>query len=66
MIDIEVKQIMEKLDVIKGELDYIKNNMVNVDAILTEEDKKIITKGRKEFKEGKTVSLEGIKKRLRI
>ena len=33
------KQIIEKLDIIKIELDYIKDNMVPIDAILTEEDK---------------------------
>ena len=35
----DTKQIMEKLDIIKSELDYIKKNMVSADAILTKEDK---------------------------
>ena len=56
--------IMEKLNDIKSELDYIKRHMVDIDTILTEDDKKALEEAREEFKKGKTTSLEGLKKEL--
>ncbi len=54
--------IMNKLDVIKAELDYIKEHMVDVDTILTSEEEEILEQSIKEFKEGKTTSLEELEK----
>ncbi len=62
----ELKQVLKKLDVIQSELDYIKDNMVPIDAILSEEDKLHLLKARKEFESGKTISLENLKKELGI
>ncbi|MEK6800657.1 MAG: hypothetical protein AABY05_01880 [Nanoarchaeota archaeon] len=53
---------MNKLDVIKAELDYIKEHMVDVDTILTSEEEEILEQSIKEFKEGKTTSLEELEK----
>ncbi|MEK6818552.1 MAG: hypothetical protein AABY10_01315, partial [Nanoarchaeota archaeon] len=50
------------LDVIKAELDYIKEHMVDVDTILTSEEEEILEQSIKEFKEGKTTSLEELEK----
>ncbi|MCH8003094.1 MAG: hypothetical protein IH934_00545 [Nanoarchaeota archaeon] len=53
----ESKIIMQKLDDIKSELDYIKNHIADVDTILTEEDIESLEEADKDFKEGKTKRL---------
>lgn len=60
----ETKQIMNKLNLIQSELDYIKDHMVDVDTILSGEDKEALTKAEEEFKNGKTISHEKLKKEL--
>ncbi len=57
--------IINKLDVIKEELDYIKRRIVDEDTIMDEEDYKALEEARKEFKEGKTTSLEDLKKEIK-
>ena len=58
------RTIIQKLDSIKSELDYIKRHMVDVDMVLSEEDKIALAKARKELKSGETVSLKELKKEL--
>ena len=60
------KVILEKLDSIQSELNYIKEHMVDVDTILSSEDKIAVKEARKEFKQGKTVSLAEVKKRFNV
>ncbi|MDP3734767.1 MAG: hypothetical protein Q8R37_06055 [Nanoarchaeota archaeon] len=60
----DVKQIMEMLSTIKSELDYIKDHMIDVDTILTSEDRKALVKAEEEFKKRKTISHEELKKEL--
>jgi hypothetical protein len=60
----EAVAVMEKLNSIQSELDFIKEHMVDVDTILTEEDRADLAQARNEFKEGKTISLEKLKKEL--
>lgn len=62
----ETVNIMEKLDSIQSELDFIKEHMVDVDTILTEEDKIDLGQARNEFEQGKTISLEELKKELKL
>ena len=60
----ETKQIMDKLDEIKSELDYINEHMVDIDSILTKDDKEALAKSQEELKKGETTSLEDLKKEL--
>lgn len=60
----ETKQIMDKLNLIQSELDYIKEHMVDIDTILTEEDKEALVEADEEFLSRKTVSHEKLKKEL--
>ena len=53
----EDKQILEKLDAIKLELDYIKKHIVDVDAVLTEEDMDSLKEAEKDLKAGRTKRL---------
>jgi len=57
--------IMNKLDVIKAELDYIKKRIIDEDTIMDEEDYRALEEARKEFKEGRTTSLEDLKKEMK-
>ena len=54
----EIKQILEKLDTMKSDIEYIKEHMVDIDSILTKDEEAILEKGIKEYKEGKTISLD--------
>ena len=51
------KQVLEKLDEIKSELDYIKKHMANLDNVLTDEDIGSLKEAEKEFKGGRTKRL---------
>lgn len=53
-------QIMQKLERIEYEIEEIKEHMVDVDTILTEEEKKMLDESVKDEEEGKLVSLEKI------
>ena len=59
----DTKQIFAELKAIKIELDYIKEYIVD-DIILTEDDKIALAEARKEYKEGKTIKLEDLKKEI--
>ncbi len=61
----EIKQILKKLETMKSDLDYIKGHMVDADTILTKDEENTLEKGLKEYKEGKTVSLDEFKKNRR-
>ena len=51
------KMIMDKLDEIKSELDYIKSHMANVDSILTDDDLEALKQAEEDYKKEKTVKL---------
>jgi len=53
MIEVE-KQIMAKLDEIKTELDYIKDHIVDLDLVLTEDDINSLEEAENDLKAGKT------------
>jgi len=63
-IGMTTKLILEKLDLIKSELDYIKEHMVDADSILSEDDREALEQARKEHAEGKTKSLKQLKTEL--
>ena len=53
----ETKQILEKLEAIKLELDYIKKHMTDMDIILTDDDIESLKEAEKDLKAGKTKRL---------
>ena len=61
---INPQEIMNKLIKIQSDVDFIKKNMVDIDCILTEEDREALRLADQEFKEGKTISTEKLKKEL--
>ena len=58
----ENPQILEELKVIKKDLDYIKEHMVDADTILTPEEEIELDESLKELEEGKTFSFDSIRK----
>ncbi|MBI2666435.1 hypothetical protein HYX13_02380 [Candidatus Woesearchaeota archaeon] len=56
--------VLQRLEEIKEELDYIKENMLERDSFLSEEDKIDLQKAREEFAKGKTISLDALQKKL--
>lgn len=58
------KQLIQELKGIKKELHYIKEHMVDVDSVMTEEDYMALQEYRKEKKEGKLISHEDLKREL--
>jgi len=60
----ELKQVIQKLDVIKSELDYIKEHMVDIDTILTPEEEAHLEESLRDFKVGRTTSLEAFEKEM--
>lgn len=59
---INMNKIYETLIELRREVDFIKNHMVDVDTILTSEENIELDESLKELEEGKTFSLEDIKK----
>lgn len=58
------QQIMAKLNRIEKEVGEIRENMVDADTIMTEEDYEALLSYRKEKVSGKLVSHENLKKQL--
>jgi len=59
------KEIWEELKVIRRELGYIKEHMVDVDTVLTPEEERILDESLREFEEGVATKLEDFEKELR-
>ncbi|MEK6808776.1 MAG: hypothetical protein AABY14_03760 [Nanoarchaeota archaeon] len=57
-------KIYEDLEFLKKEVIEIKQNMIDVDAILSSDERVLVSKAREEHKKGETTSLEEIKKEL--
>jgi len=53
----ETKMIMNKLNEIKTELDYIKKHMVDMDTVLTQDDAEALSHAEEDLKKGRTVKL---------
>jgi hypothetical protein len=56
------KAIAGELRAIRKELEYIRKHMVDVDMILTAEEARILEKGIKDYKEGRTRSLDEVER----
>ena len=53
----ETKMIMNKLDEIKSELDYLKEHLVDIDMILTDDDLESLKEAEKDLARDKTKRL---------
>ncbi|MBS3127154.1 hypothetical protein J4228_03235 [Candidatus Woesearchaeota archaeon] len=62
---VNVQQMTEELKAIRADLDYIKEHMIDVDTILTPEEKERLDEAIEEYNSGKAVSLEDFEEELR-
>ena len=53
----EAKQILEELRAIRNDLDYLKEHIIDVDLVMTDEDVNSLREAEKNLKEGKTKRL---------
>tara|TARA_Y100000310_G_C20302575_1_gene632508 strand:+ start:86 stop:256 length:171 start_codon:yes stop_codon:yes gene_type:complete len=53
----EVTQIMEKLNHIQSDLDYIKGHISDVDFVLTDDDLNALAEAEEDLSTGKTIKL---------
>jgi len=58
-------EILRRLDVIKSELDFIKEHMVDIDMIMIPEEEKRFEESLQDLKEGRTTSLEDLEKEMK-
>lgn len=58
MTESALQTIQEELKAIRNDLSYLKEHMVDVDVILSEEERRLLNESLKHEKEGKLVSLE--------
>ena len=66
-MEIEIlNKIQKDLEFVKKEVIEIKEHMVDVDTILTEEERKLVDESIEEEGKGKLISLNEVKKKLGI
>lgn len=58
MSETALQTIQEELKAIRTDLEYLKEHMVDVDVILTEEERRLLDESVKHEKQGKLISLE--------
>lgn len=56
--------LLEKVEEIKKDLDFIKEHMIDADTLLSSEEMALLHQAREEEKRGETISLEQLKKEL--
>lgn len=56
--------LLEKMEEIKKDLNFIKEHMVDADTMLSPEEMILLHQAREEEKRGETISLEQLKKEL--
>ncbi len=62
----ENQEILKKLDKIQIDINFIKNNMVDPDCILTSEEEKILEEGLEEYRQGKTTKFEDFDREMQV
>ncbi len=61
-----MSQVMIELEEIKKDLNFIKEHMVDIDSIMTEDDYAALQEYRKQKKDGKLISHEQLVKELGV
>lgn len=60
----QAEEILEKLAKLQADMEFLKRNMVDPDCILTPEEEDRLEESLEEFRQGKTISHEQLKKEL--
>ncbi|MDP2926205.1 MAG: hypothetical protein Q8N99_07550 [Nanoarchaeota archaeon] len=62
----ENQEILRRLDKIQIDINFIKNNMIDADYVLTDEERNELEEARKEYERGETTSLEDFEKEMEL
>jgi len=65
-MEFDNQEVLRRLDKIQIDINFIKSNMIDVDCILTDEEKIELDEARGEFERGETTSLEDFKKEMEL
>ena len=65
-MEFDNQEVLRRLDKIQIDINFIKSNMIDVDCILTDEEKIELEEARGEFERGETTSLENFKKEMEL
>ncbi len=65
-METEIKEILNKLNKIEIEIEFIKESMPNKDMFLTSEEKELLLESYKDEKNGRLVSAKEARKLIRI
>lgn len=63
---VTIQKVYDEIKSLKEEVGFIKKHMFDPDTILTSEEEKVFHQSLREYKEGKTKSLEQLKKELAL
>jgi len=55
-------ELMQELKLIREELQYIKEHMVDTDMILTPDEEELLEESMREYRDGKTTKLSDLKR----
>ena len=61
---VNMKKMYQELVALRKEVQFIKNHMFDQDTIMTSEEEAQLEEALEEHKQGKTISLEDLKKEL--
>ena len=64
METITVEEMAQDLKAIRKDLDFIKQQLIDPDRILSQEDKLVVAEAREEYAKGETTSLEDLEKEI--
>ncbi|MEK6935228.1 MAG: hypothetical protein AABW67_00415 [Nanoarchaeota archaeon] len=62
----EILNILNELKEIRVDINFIKNNMIDVDCVLTDKERDELKEARGEYERGETTSLEDFEKEMRL
>ncbi len=62
----DMSKILNELKEIRIDINFLKNHMVDVDCILTTEEKSELEEARKEYERGETTSLKDFEKEMEL
>ena len=60
----EISKILNELKEIRIDINFIKNNMIDADCVLTDDEKNELEEARKEYERGETTSLKDFEKEM--
>ena len=63
---INMEKVYMEILALRREVQLIKNHMVDIDTIMTTEEEEKFERAMKDYKDGKTISLEDLKKELEL